>query len=146
MNKQPLKLEAKDAEDIQVVAAVLQDSIAPACDMLFTPADKNFVMVVHRFRWDCVDEKSTPTKEAPCYERICCALDLNGVESVQRQGFKQTEMNRMLDLLTMSQEGDYLHFIFAGGARLKLKLANWRLRLEDFGEPWPTQRQPCHTA
>ncbi len=146
MNSQPLKLKAQDAEDIQVIATVLQDAIAPVCDMLYNAIEKNFIMVVHRFRWDCVDEKPNLTSESHCFERICCALDMDGVESVQRQGFEQTEVNRMLDLLTIVQEAEELQLIFAGGARLRLKLSNWRLKLEDFGEPWPTQRQPCHTA
>jgi hypothetical protein len=140
MNEAPLKLRAQDAEDIQVIGAVLQDAIAPVCDMLFKPDEKNFVMVVHRFRWDQMKA------EQKAFERVCCALDIHGVEAVQRQGFDQTELARMLDLLTMVVEEDSLHFIFAGGARLKLKLANWRMRLEDFGEPWPVSCQPRHAT
>ncbi len=139
MDTQPLKLRAQDAEDVQVVATVLQDAIAPVCDMMYDAAAKNFVMVVHRFRWDASPGEA-------CFERVCCALDVRGVEAVQRQGFEQSDHARMLDLLTLVLENGCLHLVFAGGVRLKLKLADWRLQLEDFGEPWPTQHQPCHAT
>ena len=52
----------------------------------------------------------------------------------------------MLDLLTILLEDGCLRIIFAGGAQLRLKLGNWQLRIEDFGEPWPTVHQPHHPA
>ena len=49
-----LKLKAKDAEDIQVISAVLQDSIVPVVDMQYDAADKSFIMVVQRL---CREDK-----------------------------------------------------------------------------------------
>ncbi len=141
-----LKLRAQDAEDIQVIAAVLQDSIAPVCDMTYKPDEKTFIMVVHRFRWDRAGSLDPGQTEGPCFERICCALEVEGVEAVQRQGFDKAECDRMLELLTVLPGPDSLQFIFAGGAKLKLKVGPWRLRIEDFGESWPTPHQPCHVT
>jgi hypothetical protein len=138
MTEPPLRLRAVDIEDVQVIAAVLQDAIAPVCDMAYDPAMKSFVMVVHRFRWDACGAA------ADCFERVRCALDVRGVEAAQLQGFDRGDHARMLDLLTVSLDNGCLRFIFAGGAQLKLALNGWQLRLEDFGEPWPTPRQPCH--
>ena len=136
----PLKLRAQDTEDVSVIAAILQDSIAPVCDMLYDPAAKNFVMIVHRFRWDESEKKSGT------YERVHCAFDIAGVESVQHQGFTPFETSRMLDLLTMTLTGNELRLIFAGEAQLKLTLDAWCLHLRDFGEPWPTPHQPSHAT
>lgn len=151
MNEVLLKLLAADAEDIQVISAVIQDSIAPVCDMTYQKADKSFIMVVQRFRWDCVDEEGRPVSPdeecASCvYERISCALDLEGVEAVQYQGFDLENPSAMLDLLTMILVGDELQMVFAGGAKLRLKLGNWRLKLQDFGESWPTTHRPRHAT
>ncbi len=144
MNAKLLKLSAQDAEDIQVIAAVLQDAIVPLCDTLYRPADKCFVMIAHRFRWD--DVPCPDKEEPPCFERVHCALEVDGVEGVQQHGFDHAAGCGMLDLLTIMLENGSLKLVFAGGAEIRLKLGNWRLRIKDFGEPWPTTHQPVHTA
>ncbi len=153
MSQPLLKLLAQDEQDVQVIAAVLQDAIAPVSEMAFRAEDKNFVMIVHRFRWDCVpsspDGFVAPKSEEGCdcvFERIACALDVEGVESVQYQGFNQESPGTMLELLTIEVDGDFLQMIFAGGAKMRLKLANWRLKVVDFGESWPTTHRPRHAT
>jgi hypothetical protein len=138
-----LKLKAKDAEDVQVISAVLQDAIAPVIDMTYRPEDRNFIMVVHRLRRESGD-KSGP-------ERICCAINLRGAESVQTQGVDLEKRGQILDLLAIMQEGHNLRFVFAGEAQIKVQLAaapqdNWSVLIEDFGDPWPASCSPCHDA
>jgi hypothetical protein len=132
MNKN-LKLRAKDSEDLQVISAVLQDSIAPVVDMHYLADDKNFVMVVQRLMCD------GDTKE-----RVCCAFNLRGVDRVQTHGFDTNATDRMLEFLALMPEGDGLEIIFADDARVRLALKNWSLIVEDFGESWPARCQPCH--
>lgn len=149
MTTQPLKLLAQDGEDIQIMAAVLQDAIAPACDMTFRADEKSFVMVVQRFRWDCIQVREMPANDpdpGTCYERINCALDVSGVESVKFLGINPNDPAAMLDLLTIALDGDFLQLVFAGGGKLRLKLQNWCVRLQDFGESWPTTHCPRHTT
>lgn len=134
MNRTGLKLQARDNEDIQVVSAVLQDSIAPVVDMHYLAPEKNFVMVVQRLRRENEEKK----------ERVCCALNLRGVESVQTQGFNPADTDVMLDLLALMPEGDALDLVFASDARVRLHLKDWNMIIEDFGEPWPAQCSPCH--
>ena len=133
-----LKLRAKDADDIQVISAVLQDSIAPVVDMHYLSDDKNFVMVVQRL---CRDNGMEGKKE-----RVCCALNLRGVEAVQTQGFNPHDTAAMLDLLAVMPEGDTLQLIFASDARIRLRLKDWNMIVEDFGERWPAQCNPCHES
>jgi hypothetical protein len=137
MTTQPLKLKAEDAEDVQVISAVLQDAIAPVCDMLYNPADKNFIMVVHRLRRE--------TEDAPL-ERICCAVNLRGVESVKTHGIDLNKQERMLDLLAVMPEKQTVDFIFAGDAEIRVQLGAWSMIVEDFGEAWPASCSPCHDA
>jgi Protein of unknown function (DUF2948) len=131
-----LKLKAKDAEDVQIVSAVLQDSIVPVCDIAWQPEQKTFIMVVQRLLLNPEDQADL--------ERICCAVNLRGVESAQVQGIDLNDRARMLDLLMMMVEGDNLQFLFAGDAKIRLKLANWSMIIEDFGESWPAHCKPCH--
>lgn len=82
--------------------------------------------------------------EGCCFERINCALEVSGVEHVQSSGFDSGNAALMLDLLTITVQDGHMTFIFAGDGKIRLKLGDWRLRIEDFGEPWPTKHIPCH--
>jgi hypothetical protein len=137
-----LKLRAKDAEDVQVLSAVLQDSIAPVCDMVFQAEAKSFVMVVQRLRRE--------GGEAGAAERICSALTVNGVAAIKTHGINLKHQERMLDLLAMLCDGGTISLIFAGDAKIRLELGaaetGWAASLEDFGEPWPALCHPCHDS
>ncbi|HUY68638.1 MAG TPA: DUF2948 family protein [Alphaproteobacteria bacterium] len=154
MSDKPLKLKAKDAEDLQVVSAVLQDSIAPVCDMAFRPGEKDFVMVVQRF---CCED----AEPGACPERVRCAVHVTGVASAQIQGLDLDRREDMLELLAVMPEDaavavataqagaeqsphKSLQFVFAGGGKIRLALGDWSLIIEDFGERWPVAHQPCH--
>jgi len=137
MTAKPLKLRAKDTEDVQVISAILQDAIAPITDIIYRPDEKDFVMVVQRF---CHEGKD---QDGHC-ERVRAAVHITGVAGVQRQGINQDKPDAMLDLLAIMPEKDGLQFVFAGGGKIRLKLADWSLILEDFGEPWPAVCEPCH--
>jgi hypothetical protein len=150
-----LKLRAADAEDVQVISAVLQDSITPVCDMAYLADEKRFVMVAQRLRRET-------GKDGACGERICSALTVMGVTAIKTQGIDAAQSERMLDLLAIMLEGNgsdnrpegdgpqskSMTLVFAGGARLRLDLGgkggNWTAALEDFGDTWPAQCAPCH--
>jgi hypothetical protein len=136
MSDKPLKLKARDAEDVQVISAVLQDSIAPVVDMMFNAEDKNFIMVVHRMRHE--------TKGALGLERICCAVNIQGVQAAQLQGINLNHQSQMLDLLAVMTDDQTMIFIFAGDAKIRLQLQDWSMIVEDFGAAWPAQCNPCH--
>jgi len=152
MTSLSLKLLARDAEDVQVLAAVLQDAIAPTCEMVYRAAQKNFVMVVQRFKWDGMAEGgavlSPPANEdeACCFERVNCAIDIAGVEGVQFMGINPNDPAAMLELLTIELTPPYLSFLFAGEGKMRLKVADWSLKLCDFGESWPTAHCPRHAT
>jgi hypothetical protein len=133
-----LKLRAKDAEDVQIISAVLQDSIAPVCDMAFQPDSGSFVLVVQRLRREA--------GAAGAGERICSALTIAGVQAVRTQGIDLAQSDRMLDLLAIMTEAQALTLVFAGNAKIRLEGADWRLALEDFGESWPALCHPCHDS
>ena len=50
-----LRLKAKDANDLQVISASLQDAIVAIGDMTYLPAEQRFVLVGNRFKWECGD-------------------------------------------------------------------------------------------
>ncbi len=140
MTEELLKLRAEDAEDIEVMSAVLQDSIVPQCDMAFQEDEQSFVLVAQRL----CREKGRQGKE-----RICCALTVKGVKSVRTHGMDhcKTQDDAMLDLLAIILEPSHvLNLIFAGDARIKVELDNWSATIEDYGPRWPSLCQPHHDA
>ncbi len=138
MSGEKLKLRARDSEDIQVISAVLQDSVVPLCDMVFQKESNRFVAVAQRLRREAGEEGSS--------ERICCALTINGVKSIQTHGIDRNDAARMLDLLAilLQPSGQQLTFVFAGDTAIRLDLESWSALVEDFGETWPAVCHPCH--
>lgn len=51
-----LKLRARDATDMDVIASCLQDSLVPVRDIAFMKREKRFVMVLNRFKWEELEE------------------------------------------------------------------------------------------
>jgi len=139
MSGKKLKLRAKDAEDIQIISAVLQDSIVPFCDITFQSDAGAFIAVAQRLRRE--------EGEAGEGERICCALTIKGVKSVQTHGIDRQKTDQILDLLAIILEPEsVLNLVFAGDARIRLELGNWSGTVEDFGETWPALCHPHHDA
>ena len=131
---EPLKLQARDVEDIQVLSALFQDAIAPVCDIAFDPADKLFVMVAQRLR----------RAEGREDERICCGLRVTGVIAAHTHALNLGQAGLILNLLAIMLRDGAMEFMFAGGAKIRLELADWRALAEDFGESWPALCRPCH--
>lgn len=138
----PLKLLARDAEDIQVVSATLQDALVPIHDMAFDAQKNEFMMAVSRFCW----EKHNPEGQhlfQPC-ERVHCAVRVSGIQVVKTQQIDLSKRADILELLALVTDAQGLQLVFAGGPKLRLEGQGWSLKLEDFGEPWPAAKTPCH--
>jgi hypothetical protein len=150
-----LKLRAHDAEDLQVIAAHLQDAIVPVSEMLFLPYAQRFILVANRFRW----AEASAAPEAPAegdasfedgppshFERIHCGMRFDRVRRVRHRGLDRRARGEMLNLLTIAAAEGSIDLVFAGGADLRLETASIDCRLEDIGEAWPTRWRPRHAV
>jgi Protein of unknown function (DUF2948) len=164
MPESPLKLMARDAADLEVIAACVQDALVPIGEMAFLPAEQRFILVLNRFRWDRIDagevaqaERSTarsPTSgdaafweqgdAGPRYERVHSGLRFERVTAVRTRGIDLHNRDRILELLTIQAEPSAVSLFFAGGAAVRIEVAELRCYLEDFGEGWPTRWRPSH--
>ncbi len=61
-----------------------------------------------------------------------------------RRGIGEKKPGDVLEILTIVSEGDTLTLVFAGDAVIRFEIDRVHCRLEDFGEPWPTQWRPQH--
>ena len=135
-----LKLRAEDAEDMGIIAACLQDALIPFGDMKFFPDEARFMLVANRFRWENLSAR--PSAEQ--YERVHCGIWFDGVKAVSCRGIGEKKPGDVLEILTIVAEGDTLTLVFAGDAVIRFEIDRVHCRLEDFGEPWPTQWRPQH--
>jgi Protein of unknown function (DUF2948) len=155
-----LHLRAEDAEDLAVISSCLQDALVPLHDMQFDRVAGRFILAANRFRWEgcepCI--ASAGLGQGAVFERIACAVTFEGVSKVSVQRLDQARRDTPLELLaivtgevagpasgSLAPAGSTtILLIFAGGGVIRLEADGIRCRLEDFGEPWPTQWRPRH--
>ena len=65
----PLKIIARDAEDLAVVSACLQDALIPLNEMRYLPQERRFIMVANRFPW----ERAAQAGETPANSPLAIA-------------------------------------------------------------------------
>jgi hypothetical protein len=143
--RRPLKLRATDAEDLGVVASMLQDAVVAVAEMKYLPGEQRFVLAANRFRW----EDSKPARERseegqPVYERVLAGVSFDNVSAVRQTGMNQRRKGQVLSLMTIEAGEGTVELVFSAGVTVRLETDAILCHVEDFGEPWPTQRRPTH--
>ncbi|HUL07119.1 MAG TPA: DUF2948 family protein [Candidatus Acidoferrum sp.] len=159
-----LKLSARDPDDLAVIAACVQDALAPIGEMAYLPAEHRFVVALNRFRWERLDAGALvragadrspqrqrgdaaflePGDGRPSYERVHSGLRFESVTAVRTKNIDLRNRERILALLTIQAEPGSVTLVFADDAVIRLEVADLRCYLEDFSDPWPTRWLPCH--
>ena len=134
-----LRLRAEDADDLEVLSAVLQDALVAVGEMIFIAAERRFVLVANRFRHET--QAKAPREGR---ERVMTGLRIDGVTGVKRRGLHPGEAERLLVLLAVSAGAGAIFLDFAGGGSIRLESGRILCHLDDFGEPWPTRFRPSH--
>ena len=136
----PLKLRARNAEDLSVISAVLQDALVPLGDISHFPDEKSFMLVANRFRWEDDGEQA---------ERVHTGLRFDAVRRVRYRGIDRSDRSQFLSLLTIAVDGgedaDSVVVIhFSGGGAIRLEAGGLYCVLADLGQSWPTRWTPAH--
>jgi hypothetical protein len=140
-----LKLIAFDPEDLEVIAAHLQDAVLRVEDMAYLKREKRFAIVANRFDWS---EASASKRD---FTRRRAGLRIERVLSAKVSGLDLSDKQRVLSLLTVTftpttePEGT-LTLTFAGGAAIKLEVECVEAALDDLGAAWTTRHKPEHTG
>jgi hypothetical protein len=138
----PLRLRAADAEDLAVLAAFLQDAIVNVSEMAYLPEQGAFVLAVCRFRW----ERALSDTPEDVFERVSCAITIGGVAIPKYRGFSLKDRSRTMPLLTMLFDNEAVTLTFGGDAAVRLPVSKLDVRIEDFGDCWPTKAKPEHES
>ena len=144
MGPKNLKLLAKTKEDLRVVSAHLQDSIASVSDIANLKKNKIFLMQLNRFMWEDV-EKGVFRKN----KRIRTMLKFENVLNVLSKNIDQLKKDKFLDFLAIetniTPDNNYeMKIIFAGDSIIRIISEAIEVTLDDQGEAWDTKNKPKH--
>ena len=144
MKAKNLKLLAKTEEDLKVVSAHLQDSIANISDIEKLKKNRMFLLQLNRFMWEDV-EKGVFRKN----KRIRTILKFEHVLKVNSKNINQSKKDIFLDFLTIETnimpDNNYeMKIVFAGDSIIKILSEVIEVTLDDQGEAWNTKNIPQH--
>jgi hypothetical protein len=153
----PVKLIARDAEDLAVVSACLQDALIPLNEMRYLPQERRFIMVANRFRWERAarggqepaaegDASFESDEDFGALQRTNSGICIDRVLSVRSRDIDRSRPDDFLSVLSVQLDGNNLSFLFAGGGVIQIEVEALALYLSDLGKAWPTQWQPEHAA
>lgn len=154
----PLKIIARDAEDLTVVSACLQDALIPLNEMRYLPQERRFIMVANRFRWERASEGKAPAQNPNVdasfdsdedfgdLQRVNTGICIDRVLAVRSRGIDQSKPDEFLSVLSLRLEDNKLSLLFAGGGTIQVDVEALALYMRDLGTAWPTQWLPEHTA
>ena len=148
MVDEPLKLSARDAVDLAVVSAMVQDALTRARDMTFQERERRFLILLDRFMWERDDGNPI---EGKLYNRVRSVIHFDDVVGIQTLNIDMTAREEVLELLTVaatdsSESSAKIELVFAGGGVIRLDVDCIECRLTDRGRPWMTRRRPVHAA
>ena len=144
MKAKNLKLIARTQEDLRVVSAHLQDSIASVSDIANLKKNKIFLMQLNRFMWEDV-EKGVFRKN----KRIRTILKFENILEVYSKNINRSKKDKFLDFLAIESnpmpDNNYeMKIIFAGDSIIKIISEIIEVTLDDQGEAWDTKNKPKH--
>ena len=139
-----LKLIGKNQEDLKVISAYLQDSIAVIRDIVFLEKNKTFIMIVNRFMWEDVEKGVFRVNK-----RIRCAIKFEDVVQVKSQNINQKNKNKLLECLAIKcnqlpNQNSEINIFFAGDGIITLISETIEVSLNDLGKPWNVKHFPKH--
>ncbi len=141
-NLPPLKLIAKDLEDLQILAAHLQDALLPLISINYDSKAKEFTTLTNRFCWE---HEPIEHEGSPLYHRVHSGLTIHNVKRVLYKGFDQHGKHQTLNLLTIhGEKPGALHMVFSEGHEIRLEIDELHCHLGDVQQPWPTRHKPKH--
>lgn len=144
----PLRLIARQAEDVVVMSSLLQDAVFPMSEMRYDRKARRFALLVNRFRWE--DRAAAEVAKRP-FERVRSLLVIEDVMAVRTSGIDRADKDLILSLLSLGfvagEDGTgVLTLILAGDGAIALDLEALELHLDDVTRPYiaPSRKQPSH--
>ncbi|MGB6117050.1 MAG: DUF2948 family protein [Mesorhizobium sp.] len=141
-----LKLIALDPDDLEVIAAHVQDAVMLVGAVDYRPAEKRLIIEMNRFAWEKAGGVFRKHNE-----RRRSVLHFEGVRAVRSSGIDRAKLQEVLSLLTIGfvegeAPGGSVELLFAGDAALSVDVDYVEARLADLGAAWEASSRPSHGA
>jgi hypothetical protein len=140
----PVALRALDADDLKVIATLVQDAVFPITEMTWDRGRRRFALLLNRFRWEERGRRSPP-------ERVQSVLAIEDVQHVASQGVDRSEADLVLSVLTLdwapSEDGmGRITLVLAGDGAVAIDVEALEVTLRDVTKPYvaPSGRVPDH--
>jgi hypothetical protein len=147
-DEKPLRLAAQGPDDVPVISALVQDAVFPATEMRFDRAQRQFALLVNRFRWE---HRIRAEREGSPYERVQSLLVVKDALSVATSGLDRRDPDMVLSLLSLDfAPGDdgtgTLTLWLAGDGAVRIAVECLDVVLRDVTRPYiaPSGRAPAH--
>lgn len=141
----PLNLGARDAEDLKVVSALVQDAVFPITEMAWRAAERRFAVLLNRFRW----EDGARERHGP--ERVRSLLVVDNALRAASQGIDRNDRDLVLSVLALTFEpdgdgGGQVLLTLAGDGAIRLDVEALEVTLKDVTRPYraPARKAPSH--
>jgi hypothetical protein len=145
-DSKPLRLLAEEAEDLQIIAAAVQDSVVKAGNLNFEKRNRRFALEINRYRWE-----AGPKDKREPGQRVRSLLAFDGVMSVKTRGITKVDPELILSLLSIDftpdiaePPGGKVTLLFAGDGEIVLTVEAIDATLLDSDYVWPTRNAPSH--
>ena len=150
----PLRLIARDAEDLRILSTLVQDAVLTGADLTWSKSRRRFSLLLNRFRWE---DESRARAAGRSFERVRAVLDFSDVTGVAHQGLNR-DKDTVLSLLSVDYTPDAapeagepagpgkVVLTFAGDGALQLSVECLEVELSDVTRPYaaPSSHAPRH--
>lgn len=144
----PLHLVARDADDLAVLSALVQDAVFPITEMRWQKGRRRLALLVNRFRWE---DRDAAARSGRGFERVQALLVVDEVLAARTQGIDRTDRDTVLSLLSVAFEpgedgtGRVL-LVLAGDGAIALDVEALEVTLKDVTRPYlaPSGKAPGH--
>lgn len=146
----PLRLWARDSDDLPVLSALVQDAVLTARDMRHVRRSRRFALLVNRFRWEA--RARAGARGRPC-ERVRSLIVIGDVVRAAARGIAPDAPDTVLSLLSIGfapgPDGTgrvVLHF--AGDGEVACDVECLDIAVRDVSRPWQAAapHPPAHPA
>ena len=149
--RQGARLKAENAEDLQVISALLQDATVRVGDIAWLPTKHRFACVTNRFKWEGAPETAGKLKGA----RVRAGLRFEGVTKASFKNVPIDEDGHILSVLAVEIESSAdedepgagpvtLTLECSGFATIRLEAEYIEVYLDDLSTPWRALETPDH--
>lgn len=140
IDHEQLKLKATNKADIDVLSAMLQDSIYKfnMCSY-HDEHQKCFRMIFNRFCWENADREQSRTH---------IGLYIHNVESifVNHEISNNSKIQYLNLLMCYCTDENDIYFIFSENKKIRIHVGEILVYAKDLHTPWPTHNIPSHKA